>query len=301
MFKFLKKSFSDFTKKLKEKPKEEKPKESESIIKKNKFDKIFSDFEISLLENNVAYEVVEDIKKNIKDEIEKDHKKIKKVDELLKEFIIKTFDAAGDINLDKILSNKPTVILFVGTNGTGKTTSIAKFANWLKSKNKTCVFAASDTFRAAAIEQLEHHASKLGIKVIKHKYGADAAAVAFDAIEHAKANNIDVVLIDTAGRQQVNADLMDELAKIKRITKPNLTILTVDSLTGNDAVNQAKMFNEKIGIDGIIISKTDADEKGGALISVVYVIKKPILFLGTGQEYKDLEEFNKEKIINNLI
>ncbi|UCD04076.1 MAG: signal recognition particle-docking protein FtsY [Candidatus Woesearchaeota archaeon] len=331
MFKFLKKSFSDFTKKLKEdKPKEKKvekkeevkeekkveeePKKEEPKVeapkeekkpeakrKKEKFDKIFSDFETSLLENNIAYEVVSLIKEEIKKEIEKDHKKKKKIDEVLKSLIERIFNEVEEVKLNEVLKKKPTVILFVGTNGTGKTTSIAKFANYLKKKDLSCVLAASDTFRAAAIEQLETHASKLKVNVIKHKYGSDAAAVAFDAIEHAKAKNIDVVLIDTAGRQHANADLMDELAKVKRVAKPDLTILTVDMLTGNDAVHQAKMFNEKIGIDGLILSKSDADEKGGALISAVYITKKPVLFLGTGQGYDDFEEFDKDKIMDKLL
>lgn len=320
MFKFLKKSFSDFTKKLKEdKPKEKKAEKKEKVKveekkeepkvealkeekkKKNKFDKIFSDFEVSLLENNIAYEVVELIKEEIKGEIEKDHKKKSKIDEVLKSLIERIFNEVEDAKLTEVLKKKPAIILFVGTNGTGKTTSIAKFANYLQKKGLSCVLAASDTFRAAAIEQLETHASKLKVNMIKHKYGSDAAAVAFDAVQHAKAKEIDVVLIDTAGRQQANADLMDELAKVKRVAKPDLTILTVDMLTGNDAVHQAKMFNKKIGIDGIIMTKADADERGGALISAVYITKKPVLFLGTGQGYEDFEEFDKDKIMGKLI
>lgn len=309
MFKFLKNSFSNFTKKLKEdKPKEkeglksvEKKEAKKEEHKKDKFDKVFSEFEVSLLENNIAYEVVELIKEEIKKELEKDPSKKKEIDEVLKSIIENIFKEVEGVNLNEILKKKPTVILFIGTNGTGKTTSIAKFANYLKKRDLTCVLAASDTFRAAAIEQLETHASKLDVKVIKHQYGSDAAAVAYDAIEHAKAKGIDVVLIDTAGRQQANKDLMDELAKVKRVAKPDLTILTVDMLTGNDAVHQAKMFNEKIGIDGLILSKSDADERGGALISAVYITKKPVLFLGTGQGYEDFEEFNKERIIKALI
>jgi fused signal recognition particle receptor len=148
---------------------------------------------------------------------------------------------------------------------------------------------------------LQAHAEKLGVELIKHDYGADPAAVAFDAIKHAKAKNIDVVLIDTAGRQHANVDLMAELQKIKRVTKPQLTILTVDSLTGNDAVEQARLFNEKIGIDGSILSKVDADEKGGALLSVAYTTKKPILFLGMGQRYEDIEKFEADKIVSRIL
>lgn len=292
MFKFLKKSFSDFSEKADSK-------KEASGIKQEKFDKLFSDFEITLLENNVAFEVVEYIKKEVKRELDENPKK--KVKEIFSEIMNKVFEDVESLNLDKLLEKKPTVILFVGTNGTGKTTSIAKFANYLKNKGMSSVFAAADTFRAAAIEQLQKHGEKLDIRVIKHKYGSDAAAVAFDAIDHAKAKGVDVVLIDTAGRQQANADLMGELSKIKRVTKPDLTILTVDMLTGNDAISQAKKFNEEIGIDAIIMTKADADEKGGALLSSLFITKKPVLFLGTGQEYNDFEKFDKEKILEKLI
>lgn len=157
--------------------------------------------------------------------------------------------------------------MFVGINGTGKTTTIAKMAKHFLDKGLTPVIAASDTFRAGAIEQLTHHAEKLGVKIIKHEKGADPAAVAFDAVEHAKAKGKDVVLIDTAGRMQTNVNLMDEMAKIKRVVKPDLIIFVGDSLTGNDAVEQAIKFNESVGIDAIILTKADADAKGGAAIN----------------------------------
>ena len=206
--------------------------------------------------------------------------------------------------IKKIEENKskgePTKILFLGVNGVGKTTSLAKMCYWLQSKGYSVVISASDTFRAASIEQLEIHANKLGVKVIKHEYGADPAAVAYDAIEYAKAHKIDVVLIDSAGRQHSNTNLMDELAKIKRVAKPDFTIFVADALTGNDAVEQAKEFG-KIGFDAIILGKADVDQKGGAILSVSYVSGKPILFLGVGQDYKDLEPFDKEKLLDKLL
>jgi fused signal recognition particle receptor len=162
------------------------------------------------------------------------------------------------------------------------------------------VMAACDTFRAAAIQQIEQHASNLNVKLIKHDYGSDAAAVAYDAIQHAKAKNYDVVLIDTAGRSDSNVNLMDELKKVIRVSQPDFTIFVGDSLTGNDAVDQAKAFNQAVGIDGIILSKTDVDEKGGAFISVSFVTGKPILYVGTGQEYEDIKEFEPDIIINSL-
>jgi fused signal recognition particle receptor len=195
---------------------------------------------------------------------------------------------------------KPYVIVFFGINGSGKTTSIAKFAKLLMDQGKSVVLAAADTFRAASIEQLQHHGEKLGAKVIKHDYGSDPAAVAFDAVKHAKSQNTDVVLIDTAGRMHSNKNLVDEMKKIVRVSDPDLKIFVGESITGNDCVEQAKTFNEAVGIDGIILSKVDIDEKGGAAVSVGYVTKKPIVYIGVGQEYKDLKEFDSKVVVENL-
>ncbi len=189
----------------------------------------------------------------------------------------------------------------MGINGTGKTTSIAKVAKLLMKKGYSVILACSDTYRAGSIEQLEEHAKRLGVRMIKHKYGADPAAVAYDAIAHAKAHGVSVVLIDTAGRIQTNKNLMNELGKIKRVINPDLTVLTVDALTGNDAVMQAKEFHKSVGIDGTILTKVDADVKGGAALSVTYVTEKPIVFIGTGQEYEDLEEFSPERFTQMIL
>jgi fused signal recognition particle receptor len=197
--------------------------------------------------------------------------------------------------------SEPYSVLFVGINGTGKTTSIAKVAKFLMKKGYSVVLACSDTYRAGSIEQLEEHAKRLGIRMIKHKYGADPAAVAYDAINHAKANGINVVLIDTAGRIQTDRNLMNELAKIKRVIEPDITILTVDALTGNDAVMQAEEFHKSVGIDGTILTKVDADVKGGAALSVTYVTRKPIVFIGTGQTYEDLQDFDPERFTQMIL
>ena len=162
------------------------------------------------------------------------------------------------------------------------------------------VLAAADTFRAAAIDQLQLHADKLKVKLIKHDYGSDPAAVAFDAVKHAQSTDKDVVLIDTAGRIHSNINLMEELSKIIRVAKPDLKIFVGESITGNDCTEQAKKFDDAVGIDGIILSKADVDDKGGAAISVSYVTKKPILYLGIGQEYDDLEFFKKESILQSI-
>ncbi len=273
-------------------------------ISEEKFDEYFWSLELALLESNVAVEVIEKIKNDLKKELTETQISRGKVEEtvlnclkksLSELFIEEKFDL---ISMAK--KKKPFVICFVGINGSGKTTTLAKMAKYFQDRKLGVVMAAADTFRAAAIDQLQIHADKLGVKLIKHDYGADAAAVAFDAIKHAEAKQKDVVLIDTAGRLHSNSNLIEEMKKITRIAKPDLKIFVGESITGNDCIEQAQKFNEAINIDGIILSKADIDEKGGAALSVSFVTKKPILFLGTGQEYSDLEEFSKEKILKNL-
>lgn len=283
---------------------------SEAITKKaiseDKFDEMFWELEVVLLENNVAVEVIEKIKNDMKKEVVE--KKIDrfKVEEIIKKTLKNSIEDLFKVeNIDLIKKikekkEKPYVIIFFGVNGAGKTTHLAKLIALLKKNNLSCVAAASDTFRVAAIEQLERHCEALDVKMIKQDYGSDAAAVAFDAIQHARANRKDVVMIDTAGRQHSNENLMEEMKKIVRVTKPDLKIFVGDSLTGNDAVEQAKQFNESIGIDGIILTKADVDEKGGAAISTSYITKKPIMFIGTGQKYDDLKEFEPEMVIRGL-
>jgi len=270
------------------------------------FERLFKELEMTLLENNVAFSVIDQIKKKMKDEFVNKPISKKEIESRIKEILRETLseiltDPFDLIEKVKSKKEKPFVIVFFGINGSGKTTTIAKVAHLLGKNKLKCVLAASDTFRAASIEQLEKHAANLGINVIKHQYGADPAAVAFDAIAHAKAAGKDVVLIDTAGRMHTKADLMREMEKISRVAKPDLKIFIGESITGNDAVEQASAFNKSIGIDGIILTKADVDEKGGAMISVSKVTGKPILFLGTGQKYDNLEIFNKDKIIKSIL
>ena len=275
-------------------------------IDQQQFEQLFWDLEMALMENNVAVEVIDKIKNDLKEQLVEKPIKRTKVEETiqgtLKDSIGGLFESSST-NLIQEIKNKrekPYVIVFFGINGSGKTTSIAKLAKMLKDNKISCVLAASDTFRAASIEQLQQHADKVGVNMIRHNYGADPAAVAFDAIKHAKAKNIDAVLIDTAGRMHSNTNLISEMQKIVRVAKPDLKIFVGESITGNDCVEQAKTFNEAVGIDGIILAKADIDEKGGAAVSVSYVTKKPILFLGTGQKYSDLELFSSELIMKNL-
>jgi fused signal recognition particle receptor len=280
-------------------------------LKADNLNPILSDFKMSLAENDVAFPVAD----KICDELEKrltgasikrleDRKKL--VEDNLRQVLLEVLQTDNRFDLlekisEKRKKNEPFTLMFVGINGTGKTTTIAKVAQFLRDKKYSVVLAAADTYRAGSIEQLEEHGRRLGIRVIKHTYGADPAAVAFDTISHAKAHGINVVLIDTAGRMQTNQNLMNELIKVKRVVKPDLTIFTVDSLIGNDAVMQAEEFNKAIGIDATILTKVDADVKGGSSLSVTYVTQKPILFIGVGQTYKDLELFDPEKFVKMIL
>ncbi|MCX8181662.1 MAG: signal recognition particle-docking protein FtsY [Candidatus Methanomethyliaceae archaeon] len=261
-------------------------------------------FQIALLECDVALPVAEEFVSKLKSALI--GKKISRfedisplVEETFRSLLREGLNSADILSL--ISSKKPFVIMFVGINGTGKTTTIAKIGKYLMDRGLKVVFSCSDTFRAGSEEQLDVHAKRLGIKVIKHRYGADPAAVAYDAISYAKSNQIDVVLIDTAGRMQTDRGLMDELQKIYRVAKPDLTIFVGDSLTGNDALQQAQEFNKFVPLDGVILTKIDADSKGGAAISISSIIKKPILFLGTGQGYDDIITFDPDWVIKNIL
>ena len=197
-------------------------------------------------------------------------------------------------------SNDPYLIVFVGINGTGKTTTLAKVAHLLKNNGLTCVLACADTYRAGAIEQLIEHSNRLSLKTISQSYGSDPAAVARDAIIYSKSNNIDVVLVDTAGRMQTNQNLMDEIKKIIRVSTPDLKIFVGDALAGNDVALQAKTFSESVNFDAIILTKIDADVKGGSALSISFVTGKPILYLGNGQDYDSLKPFNVNDFISLL-
>ena len=274
-------------------------------IDERKLDELLWDLEMGLLESDVAYTVIQSIKKDIKEEIKNVAFSRSKVSDFIETVLKNAIShvlTTSDFDFNEFLkkSKKPVVIMFVGVNGTGKTLSIAKIAYQLQKEGKTCVMAAGDTFRAGAIEQLTIHAENLGVKIIKHGPGSDPAAVAYDAIEHAKAKHKDVVLLDTAGRMQTNYNLMDEMAKIKRVAKPDLIIFVGDALSGNDAVEQAKRFNEVVGIDGVILTKVDTDAKGGSSLSIAYTIGKPLLFIGVGQKYEDHIPFDPEWMVNNI-
>lgn len=280
-------------------------------LKAEKLRPILEEFRLNLIENDVAvpvaYYISEELEKRLDGVQVKrlgDRKKL--VKDTLHAVLIEILTTKEEIRLLENIEQKrqmkePYTILFVGINGTGKTTSIAKVAQFLMKKGYSVVLSCSDTYRAGSIEQLEEHAKRLGVRMIKHKYGSDPAAVAYDAISHAQSRGVNVVLIDTAGRIQTDRNLMSELTKIRRVVSPDLTILVVDALIGNDAVMQAEEFHKSVSIDGTILTKVDADVKGGASLSVTYVTGKPIVFIGVGQNYEDLEAFEPERFTQMIL
>ena len=275
-------------------------------IKEDPLDEILDELEIILLEADVAYPVVEEIKAGVRENlVGKKYDRsysLEEVVELAVKDAVRNVLKINEFDFDQWVEGKdrPTVIMFVGINGTGKTTAIAKIANRLQKEGKTVVMAACDTFRAGAIEQLTFHSEKLGCKIVKQEHDADPAAVAYDAIEHAKSKRKDIVLIDTAGRMQTNNNLIEEMKKIVRGSKPDLKVFVGDSLAGNDAIEQAKVFDAAIGVDAVILTKIDTDAKGGAALSIAHTIGKPIAFVCNGQEYDDIVKFNTEWMIDRM-
>ena len=280
--------------------------DSGAVIREKHLDNVLPELELALMESDVAMVAVEEMKAIIK-------KRLVGLRVENRAAIAPTIEKALKASLVELLSKTtfdpqtllekrdgPLIIAFVGVNGTGKTTTIARIADWLQQNGKSVVLAASDTFRAGAIEQLEVHAERLGCKFIKHQAGADPAAVAFDAVEHARAKHRDIVLIDTAGRMQTNTNLMDEMKKIKRVAKPDLIMFVGDSLAGNDAIDQARKFHEAVGIDAVVLTKLDVDAKGGAALSISSAIGQPIAFIGIGQGYGDIMPFDATWIVERI-
>lgn len=275
-------------------------------IKEDPLNDVLDELELALLESDVAYPVVQEIILGVRDNLlnkkySREYTLEQVVETAVKDAVrsvlkINEFDFKTWVNG----KSRPTVIMFIGINGTGKTTAIAKIANMLQKDGKSVILAACDTFRAGAIEQLTIHADRLGVKIVKQGQDADPAAVAFDAIEHAKSKRRDIVLIDTAGRMQTNNNLIDEMKKIVRVAKPDLKVFVGDSLAGNDAIEQAKVFDAAVGIDAVILTKIDTDAKGGAALSIAHTIGKPIAFVCNGQGYEDIEAFNTEWMIQRL-
>lgn len=280
--------------------------ESGRKLKEDMLDDLLHELELGLLEADVALPVAEELSRKVRKElVGKRVDRSFQIDEAVRlalRLAVKDVLTNQKLSLNELIKAKapPFVIMFVGINGGGKTTAIAKLANRMQKRGLSCVLAAGDTFRAGAIEQLTLHSEKLGCKIIKHQEGSDPAAVAFDAIEHARARKKDVVLIDTAGRMQTNTNLMDEMKKIRRVAKPDLVFFVGDALAGSDAVEQAKRFNDAVGIDAVILTKIDADAKGGAALSIAKTIGKPIAYISFGQEYDEFRRFDADWMVARI-
>lgn len=274
-------------------------------------DPILWDLQLQLIGNDVSVEVAEKVCSELKERLLGEDAprfgdKSNLIHDSLKASLESVMGGPGRVDLIELVAEakargEPFVVMFIGINGTGKTTTIAKVARLLMDRGFTVVLASADTYRAGAIEQLEEHGRRLGVRVIKHRYGGDAAAVGFDAVEHARARGVDAVLIDTAGRMQTNRNLMDELQKMKRVVQPDLTVMILDSLIGNDATEQAMTFNDRVGFDAAVLTKVDADAKGGSSLSVSYLTGKPVIYIGVGQGYEDLQPFDAEWFAERLL
>ena len=298
MFDKLRSAFSDAAKSL-----------SEKELNEKDIEDILFELEISLHESDVASEVIDEIKSDLKTKLIGIKVDKNEIEKFVKDSLISTisslFDSAGKVDIfglidEKKKSGQPFLILFVGINGTGKTTSLAKMAYLLQQKKYSVVVAAADTFRAGAIEQLRAHTNRLNLKLVAQNYNSDPAAVARDAVLYAKSHKVDCVLIDTAGRMQTNKNLMEQIGKITKVVQPDFKIFVGDSLAGNDTVNQAKEFFEHVKFDGTILTKSDADARGGAALSVVKITSTPVLYVGIGQEYPDLKAFDKEIFLETV-
>ncbi|AFL67092.1 signal recognition particle-docking protein FtsY [Desulfurococcus amylolyticus] len=261
------------------------------------------ELKLSLVANDVAYEVAENIASELTRRVEEGS--IKSREDLVKalrEILLSYFTGLNSIDLLSLASSrKPLKIVFLGVNGVGKTTTIAKVAVYMRENGFKPLMVAADTFRAGAQEQLKIHSERTGIPVFTGKYGSDPAALVYDAIQYGLNRGFNVFLIDTAGRMHVDVDLVNELKKIVRVAKPDVKILVVDALTGNDALEQARFFNEAVGVDCVVVTKVDAYEEGGVPLSLVYILKKPVLFIGVGQDYKDLKPFNPIEYVERIL
>ena len=280
----------------------------EKQISEKELDIVIENLKIDLLESEIPFNLVEKISENIKKHmIDRKFSRSDEFKEIIKnEFtksIVEIFDKVEDvdlINLIKTNKDNPFKILIVGINGSGKTTTVAKIGYLLKENNISSVIVAGDTFRSGAIEQIKEHADRLNLKLISQEYGSDPAAVARDGVEYSKTHNIDAVIIDTSGRVQTDNNLMQEVLKINNVINPDFTIFIGDSLAGNDLVSQEQEFFKFTKFNGSILTKVDADVKGGAILSILSESSKPIIYIGTGQEYKDLEKFNEERFLSGL-
>lgn len=277
------------------------------FIGKNKIDEeLIDDIETHLIMADVGIETTEVIIDQLKKESDKNIKTIKDLKESIKEIMLTILEPV-DIPLKVNTNQKPFVILMVGVNGSGKTTSIGKLSGFLSAQNKTVMLAAADTFRAAAVEQLEIWAIRNQLEVISQETGADPGAVSFDAYASAQSKNIDILMVDTAGRLHTQQGLMDELIKIKRILNkqasdsPHEIMLVIDASLGQNALLQAIKFNEALGITGLIITKLDGSAKGGIILSIANELKIPIRYIGIGEKASDMQKFDRYQYVDALL
>ena len=278
----------------------------ELVVSEKDISAALSDLEMTLLESDVALPVSDAIIANVRAGLVGKHRKIgESVDALvvraLKSALLAVLGKGFNLTDYIKTHDRPVKILFTGVNGTGKTTTIAKIGSFLKERGFSVVIGAGDTFRAGAIEQIDVHAQRIGIKIIQHQAGADTSAVLFDTVQYANSHKIDVVLADTAGRFHTKANLMSQLEKIKRIMKPDLVVYVDEAVAGNDAVVRAAEFERTIGADAVVLTKADMDSRGGAAISIAHTIGKPLMFLGTGQAYSDIIPFSPAEVVDELL
>ena len=277
------------------------------VIQPDHLEEPLDDLELALLSSDVEMSVAGAILERVREEVVGEVRAQVQttemiVDEALREALVEVI-SVGQFDFDRRIAeaDKPVTIVFTGVNGVGKTTTIAKLARYFEQQGLSTVLANGDTYRAGANEQLNEHAEALGKKIITHQQGGDPTAVIYDAVEYAEANGVDVVLGDTAGRLHTSNDLMAQLEKIDRVVEPDLTIFVDEAVAGQDATERARQFNDAAEFDGAVLTKADADSQGGAAISIAHVTGKPILFLGTGQGYDDLEPFDPERIVEQLL
>jgi len=270
--------------------------------------KVFEEVELFLIESDVAYEVLPILFEELKQRLV--GSKVSRFDseeamKLIKEALVDILSRVEPkhdlVDHVKMARVRPFVVVFLGVNGVGKTTTIAKVANRLLKAGMKPAIVAADTFRAGAQEQLALHAERLGVPFFRGKYGADPAAVAKDALIYSAKRGLDAVLIDTAGRMHVDIDLVEELKKIVRVVKPHMKILVLDALTGNDALEQVRYFDKAVGFDAVILTKMDADARGGCTLTLSILLQRPVIYVGVGQSYDDLEVFRARTIVEKIL
>lgn len=304
MFEKLKRTFSKFAETVVSTVKED-------ALGEKEVSRLVDDLYLELIESDVAVEVADAVSSALRSKlvgvkVPRFGDRESAVKRAIYEVLLSILNDVPDADLEAevfaaLKSNKPVVLMFLGPNGYGKTTTLAKLAYLFKSRGLQSVLAAADTFRAGAKEQLEEHGRRLDLRVIGGKYGSDPASVAYDAVQHARARDIPLVLIDTAGRMHTDKNLMDELSKIQRVVEPHLSVFVFDSQLGNEALEIAKHYSKYVRIDGMIATKVDSYPKGGSILTFLYALKKPIYYLGTGQQYSDLVKFKKEDYVTQLI